>query len=879
MVVPDASTSCLIRRINPQILSATSAVLLVLCTARARAAAIWIEGERPAVNHCVRDSWYDDVDKSIMSGGEWQSHYHKTTAGEAIYGFVVAEDGPYTLWIRCNPFAAVLAMKIDDGPWTQVAFEHVRDRVMISEKHDHRFLAWVRAGNMALRRGAHRITFRFSSAIANHGGIDCFCFVNEPFIPSGPRRPGPRGAAAPDEWFEVVVGEDPFRSDSVIDVSSLLHHPAGRWGFLGRDRDALRFEHAAESVKFWGVNANVAHMTQMQQTRRVRYLAKHGVNVVRQHTLFEFLGPLRKGRLHVERIDRYDRWFAQLKQHGIYSTWSVFYPLVITAQDGYDPDLSAELERGRTYGVVNFSRPLQDMQLRYLHALLEHHNPYTGLSYKNDAALAFIEVHNEDCLFFHWPLNALATGKMPLHARMLRQLFCQWAKQQYGTDAALRRAWGTGDSLASGELRLHGAWEMKGDVRNARIGDFIRFLTQLQRGFYERRLQELRDIGFRALTVSTAWRAGGPGADAANLYCDTAMDAIDRHNYFGGGEGRHRIRVGGVHNGTHLAEAGSRVLSMGLYQVENMPFMTTEWTQMPPNQWKAELAPLMAFYGMGLQGWDVSCHYMSHGWRLGDGWPQKISYVTDTPHFMGQFPALALAIHRGHISEGPAAAARRLGAADLFTGLDPLGQDFTGGGLDRKQTRRILATPTAVLAIGRVTVGFDGGVSGRLDWDRYWDRDRGVVRSATGELEWDMQQRIVRVLTRKTQALIGFAGGTTQRLPAAIVSVKTPFVSLLLSPMDDRPLSESRSVLITALARDRQTGTTYNPEGSRLEAVGGPPLLLEPVQATIKLLGAPIQRVTVLDFHGAPTGRHVAVKDNTFTIDGTHRTYYYQVVR
>ena len=37
--------------------------------------------------------------------------------------------------------------------------------------------------------------------------------------------------------------------------------------------------------------------------------------------------------------------------------------------------------------------------------------------------------------------------------------------------------------------------------------------------------------------------------------------------------------------------------------------------------------------------------------------------------------------------------------------------------------------------------------------------------------------------------------------------------------------------LITALARDRQTGSRYNAARDRLEAVGGPPLLLEPVQA------------------------------------------------
>jgi len=137
------------------------------------------------------------------------------------------------------------------------------------------------------------------------------------------------------------------------------------------------------------------------------------------------------------------------------------------------------------------------------------------------------------------------------------------------------------------------------------MGDFIRFLAELQLDYYERRQQRLRELGYKAVTVTTAWKAGGPAASAGNLWTDDAMDAIDRHNYFGGGAGGHNITTGSVSNDTHMNKAGRGILSSGFWQVEDRPFIMTEWTQKPPNQWKAEISPLLAFYGMGLQGWDA----------------------------------------------------------------------------------------------------------------------------------------------------------------------------------------------------------------------------------------------------------------------------------
>jgi hypothetical protein len=366
----------------------------------------------------------------------------------------------------------------------------------------------------------------------------------------------------------------------------------------------------------------------------------------------------------------------------------------------------------------------------------------------------------------------------------------------------------------------------------------------------------------------------------ANLYADTAADMIDRHNYYGGGDGRHRLVEGKVSNQTHLEKPGTGLLSLALFQCEDRPFGVSEWSMMPPAPYKAEAAPLYAFYGMGLQGWDASYHFNCGSHRMGDGWPGLSKYVSHTPHYMGQFPALAFAVHNNHIQEGQVVAARRLSRDDVFAGKDVLGQALAGGGHDDKRLVGKLTTPPEAVAVGRVTIGFGDRASGRMDLTPYWDRRSQTLTSTTGQLVWNYGDRCVEVRSPKTQGVIGFPRRASYDLPGVVAQIKTPFVSLILTPLDNEDLQSSRRILITAMARDKQAGAVYNADWSRLEQMGGPPLLMEPVQATLRLKGATPATVRPLDLYGVPKKKQVDVKpDGSFTIDGTYQTYYYVVER
>ncbi|MES2571467.1 MAG: hypothetical protein V4710_15610 [Verrucomicrobiota bacterium] len=864
--------------------------------------AIWIEGEAATRHSMTRHPWwYDQVKKEVLSGGEWISNYNKEKEGIAEYDFTALKADDYAFWVRANPSVdAKLQWQLDGGEWVPIDFKDARgnQNIAADNKPDMRFVAWIKAGSVKLSAGKHTIRFRMHSGSDrnHHGGLDCFLLTRIPFVPAGTRKPTlTKNSGNPGDWFPLLADNDTFSPQSVIDMSRFVPAPAGQFGALRAVGKELRFEKSAVAVKLWGCGANIEpnRYSREQLTQRIKYLRKFGINVVRQHPLFDEVtsnGVIDKGKL-----DQFDWYFAELKKHGIYMDWSVFYHFTIGPKDGYDPALYAELEgdagRKDTYGFITVSPKLWEIRNRTLVELLTHQNPYTGLRYADDPALAIVEMQNEDSVFFWNPLGWIAEGKKaPQHSRELRGMWAAWVKKKYQSDEALKSAWGSlreGDSIKADELKLMGPWELDGNGprgpfagQEKRAGDFIEFLTGMQRGFYEECEKLIRATGFKAITMTTAWQVGGAATDPANTFTDTVGSMIDRHNYAGGGAGGHGITEGKINNESHLSTPGGGLFSIGMKQVETKPFCVSEWTQSAPNQWKLEAAPVQAFYGMGLQGWDASFHFIQSGTRLGDGWPGMSSYSTDTPHYIGQFPALAFALYHGHISEAPIVAARRLVRNDLFSGRDALRQDFTKGGYDIKTLLNAGGTPAEAFAIGRVTVGFEGGKTEQADLSKSWDEKGKVIQSATGELTWDYGREVITVQTQKTQAVIGKSGGRSFQLPGVSVSFKTPFVSTIFTPLDNLPLARSRHILITALAQDKQSGTRYHSAGTLLEATGTAPLLMEPVQATVKFSGSKPTQVNALDHYGAPTGRSVPVAaDGSVVLDGTYRAYYYEVRR
>ncbi len=158
---------------------------------------IWIEGEDASKTTFIKHGWYDNVQKMTLSNRDWLSHFHKTVPGTASYKFEVKEEegGKYSFWIRCNPSRLAETYSLDAGKEVEVDLDtDVRETMMISSTIDHRFMGWVKAGTLELKKGPHVLVITVkqggkSPVAVHHGGIDCFALTNFPWGPSGTVKP------------------------------------------------------------------------------------------------------------------------------------------------------------------------------------------------------------------------------------------------------------------------------------------------------------------------------------------------------------------------------------------------------------------------------------------------------------------------------------------------------------------------------------------------------------------------------------------------------------------------------------------------------------------------------------------------------------------
>src|SRR5262249_42592747 len=86
-----------------------------------------------------------------------------------------------------------------------------------------------------------------------------------------------------------------------------------------------------------------------------------------------------------------------------------------------------------------FDRRLIELQKEFARQLLTHRNPYTGLRYVDDSALALLEICNEHGFFIK--ASSLDAIVEPYNTAF-RQAWNRWLAQRYGSRNALKTAWG-----------------------------------------------------------------------------------------------------------------------------------------------------------------------------------------------------------------------------------------------------------------------------------------------------------------------------------------------------------------------------------------------------------------------------------------------------
>jgi hypothetical protein len=156
--------------------------------------------------------------------------------------------------------------------------------------------------------------------------------------------------------------------------------------------------------------------------------------------------------------------------------------------------------------------------------------------------------------------------------------------------------------------------------------------------------------------------------------------------------------------------------------------------------------------------------------------------------------------------------------------------------------------------------------------------------SDTGELAWyhpEKGKAFVTVETERSQAMIGFLKECDYELKNLSAKVGNEFCSIILTSLDDQPISRSGRLLLVTTARSANSGMVWSDKRTTLTDWGSAPTVIEPVKGEIILRNLEASRqmeMIPLDGGAKSSGesisRRATAGDVTFPIGEQTTTWY-----
>lgn len=702
------------------------------------------------------------------------------------------------------------------------------------------------------------------------------------------------------------------RTDSPADVSFLLDAPAGHDGFV-----SVRNGHLAkgngERLRIWGVNLTgwTAGSTNLppkdQAASWAHALARVGVNCVRFHFLdltthdpaheaeraatrakaeadgrrnsvppAGLIDATRDDTQHFDpaALDRLDYFINELKQVGIYSNLNLNVGRRYKAGDQVpDWDLIG-VAKGMTY----VGDRLIALQRDYARQLLTHRNPYTGNEYCAEPAIATVEIVNENSIYEFWARNwlrgELTPGSAhyqldftPYYAHELDARFDAWLRQHRTPEQleVIRHQAGVGDGAPVPRLR-RGEFSIAGRERFAAEAEFY---GDVEKAFFLGMRAFLKEeLGVKCPVIATAdhtyWIPNLP-----LLRSTTLLDGVDGHVYW------QHPAIWGERNTPMVDDPlHSTIVKLSRSPVLGRPFTVSEVNHPNPNEYAAEMIPILAAYG-AFQDWDGIYFYTFEpktGPDARTGVDDPFDITLD-PVKMVQMSVGALLFTRPDVQ-----AAREIVARTYSS-------EQVNESLRLPEAERPYFTPGFPLSIplchGSRIRALDAAPTGTFQ-----DDAKLPFLSDTGELAWyvgggggfsppsvaspitesRLEHRstahtgVVTIDTPRTQAIVGFLrdhGRTTRHLAP---EVKNDFCAITVSSLTSEPIQRSPRLLVTACARWQNTGSKWNERHTLWSEWGTGPTLIEPVTGWLvlrELDGAVALKLTPLDGAAHPIGEPI----------------------
>ncbi len=585
------------------------------------------------------------------------------------------------------------------------------------------------------------------------------------------------GADEPDisAWPQGIL---PWNS-SPVDLSFLNapEAPAGKRGFLKARGDKLSFDDGTVA-RFWGTNvtANSLFGTSKDDVKKQAHrLSELGFNLVRiHHHDSEWVNPnifgghdaLDTRSLSAAMLDKLDWWIKCLRDEGIYVWLDLHVGRRVKAGDGIEG--FDEMRQGQPTASLsgyNFvSGSIQEAMKRFNESYLNHQNHYTGLRYKDDAAILAVLISNENDLTHHFG-NALLPNK---GVPQLSTIY-------------LREAGKFADKYGLSRDRVWRSWE---------DGPSKLFLNDLERRFYVDMIGHLRALGVKSPIVTTSSWGMDP---LSSLPALTAGDIIDVHSYGGAGELQNNPLS--TANLMHWIAAA---------HVAGKPLTVTEWgidsnASLAPDR---QDIPLYIAASASMQGWNAVMFYAYSQEALDDARSTPSIYQAyNDPALMASMPAAALLYRRGHVKE---AATTYVFAPSKEMLFDRSISPATSVALRTASERGklLIALPQVPdLPWLQKSILPAGAKILKDPQEAQIPAGASELLSDSGELRRNWAEGSFTIDTPRTQAAMGRIGGTKIRLSRVEIAIRTVDAVVAVQSLDGSPIDRSRNLMISIGAR------------------------------------------------------------------------------
>lgn len=705
---------------------------------------------------------------------------------------------------------------IDGGNW------------WISEPFRNAAIAWE-GNNFKARIGLYASAFRLSGEpvaelVFEPEGNAVWMICGATFADRGLKwgtKEGKEIIRSGKEWLPVSFSRHTEKG-SPLDFSGSLDAPAGKYGrIITNEKGHFVFRaNPGKRIRFLGVNLcqTANYLSKQEAEEFTEQIARAGCNSVRFHHFENLLMAKRGGSpaaFDPQKLDALHYLMACLKKRGIYYTLDLY--------------ASRELSPGRSSAsaklLFGIDAGAQKNWEQFAKALLTTRNPYTNLTPAEDPALYLVNLVNESNLSFQLPKSG-----DPDIRREFQKRWKSW-----------RARLGNRPPGEEGS----GLWHA--------------FLNTLERQRIRKQSEFLRrEIGSDVLITDLNFIS-----EYALNGIRSELPVVDMHAYWD----HMRLLVPGrwappqqYSQLSALGQGAAHVRIPMRSRIFGRPYVLTEVNYCYPNRYRAEYAPMFGGYA-ALQDWDGIYRFAWSHVReaLNNGMIGGFDIAKDPSAQLADRLIHALFL-RGDAAPAENGIAVRFQEKELaafsagaYSAVQAAAGEFSFLGL---------FTRIGILPEGVETP--DGMQSIHLlsDWKKSLGpkereflaaaQERKTLTSSTGELILDPQKKTLRVVTPRTEALAGsgMLKGEILQIRGAAVPQTVALISL-----DNRPLSESRKVLLLHLVEMANTDQTFrSARRNVLESYGKGPLLLRRCRTEVSLHLPEKRRVETLDFSGRRTG-------------------------